>query len=120
MTEPITCCIKYKIAPERLREFEHYAQVWKGIIERLGGSYQGCFIPGNEPPDASYFSFPEIGQKGPDDTATVIFSFRDLAAYERYRREASNDPECEGVTDFLNETKCFTSYERTFVKKIGL
>lgn len=116
---PITCCIRYKIAPGKEAEFKHYARVWRGIIERLDGTYLGCFLPGNEPPDASHFSFPEIGKQGPRDTAIVIFSFTDLAAYERYRQEAHLDPECAPVTDFFNETKCFSSYERTFVKELN-
>jgi hypothetical protein len=112
---PITCCIRYKIAPGKRSDFEQYALVWKGIIERVGGTYLGCFIPGNEPPDGSHFSFPDVGSRGPDDIATVIFSFRDIATYDRYRREAHFDPECGPITDFYNKTQCFTSYERTFV-----
>src|SRR5690242_16789169 len=108
--EMITCCIRYQIAPGRLSDFEHYARTWRRIIERLDGIYHGCFVLGNEPPDASHFSFPDIGRRGPDDVATVLFSFKDLAAYERYRRDAANDPECPAITDFYNRTKCFTSY----------
>lgn len=117
---PITCCIRYKITLGKQPEFEHYARVWKRIIGRLGGTYIGCFLPGNEPPDASHFSFPDIGHKGPDDTAIVIFTFPELADYERYRHNAHLDPECEPITDFYNETKCFSSYERTFVRKLDL
>jgi len=112
----ITCCIRYQIAPGKKAEFEHYARVWRRIIERLDGKYYGCFVPGERPPDAAHFSFPEIGRDGPDDVATVIFSFIDLAAYERYRRDAGSDPECEAVTKHFNDTKCFTSYERSFVR----
>ena len=119
-TGPVTCCIRYKIAPGKLADFEHYARVWRGIVERLEGTYIGCFLPGNEPPNASHFSFPEIGRKGPDDIAIVIFSFRDMAEYERYRSEASLDPECAAITDFYNETRCFSSYERSFVRKLDL
>ena len=119
-SEPIICCIRYKLAPEKLSDFEHYARVWRQIIERLGGAYIGCFLPGNDPPDASHFSFPEIGHKGPDDVANVIFSFPDLAAYQRYRRDAADDPQCQAITEHYDETKCFTSYERTFVKALDL
>lgn len=115
---PITCCIRYKIDLGKVSEFEHYANVWRGIIERLGGTYLGCFLPGNSPPDASHFSFPDIGHKGADNAAVVIYSFPDLSSYERYRREAHHDPEFTTVTDFYNMTKCFTSYERTFVKRL--
>jgi hypothetical protein len=116
----ITCCIRYNVAPGKWVEFAHYARVWKLIIERLGGTHQGCFVPGTEPPDATRFSFPDIARKGPSDVATVIFSFKDLASYERYRQEALNDPECRAITDFYNQTKCFTSYERSFVERLEM
>ena len=120
MNQPVTCCIRYKIADGKLSEFEHYARVWRRIIERLDGTYIGCFIPGNEPPDSSHFSFPNVGSRGPDDAAIVIFSFPDLTAYERYRQDARKDPECQAVTDHFHETNCFTSYERTFVTALDL
>ena len=115
----ITCCIRYYISPGKHGEFEHYARVWQRIIERLGGIYYGCFVPGEEPPDAEHFTFPEIGRSAPENSATVIFGFHDLAAYERYRRDAGKDPEFEAVTKHFNESKCFTSYERSFVNRVG-
>jgi len=114
----ITCCIRYQIAPGKQAEFEHYARVWRQIIERLDGTYYGCFVPGEQPPDSSHFSFPDIGREAPENTATVVFGFPDLAAYERYRRNAAKDPECEMVTKHFNDTKCFTSYERSFVSSL--
>ena len=111
----ITCCIRYTIAPGKTDAFAHYARVWRRILERLGATYYGCFLPGEQPPDAAHFSFPSVGRNGPNDVAVVLFSFEDLAAYERYRREAALDPECEAVTRHFNETQCFTSYERTFL-----
>jgi hypothetical protein len=81
--DPVTCCIRYKLAPGKQADFEYYALTWKRIIERLNGTYYGCFLPGEPPPDASHFSFPAIGRDGPIDVATVLFSFDDLAGYER-------------------------------------
>ena len=114
----ITCCIRYELAPGKEAEFEHYARTWRRIIERMGGTYYGCFMPGERPPDAGRFSFSGVGRDGPRDVATVVFSFADLAAYERYRREAPDDPECGRITDFRNETECFTGYERSFVRML--
>ena len=111
----VTCCIRYTIAPGKAEEFAHYARVWRRIIERLSGTYHGCFMPGEQPADASHFSFPNIGHSGPGDVAVVLFSFKDLAGYELYRREAGNDPECGAVTTHFRATQCFTSYERTFL-----
>src|ERR1044071_7600392 len=103
----ITCCIRYTIGPDKGADFEHYARVWKRIIERLGGRHHGCFMPREWPPDAAHFSFPGIGRNGPDDVAVVLFSFPDLETYNRYRRDASNDPECAGVTQHYRQTQCF-------------
>lgn len=111
----ITCVLRYHIRPGKTAEFEHYVRVWKRIIERLDGHHHGCFMPGDQPPDASRFSFPEIGRKGDDDIAVVLFTFSDLAAYDRYRREAKHDPEFDQVTAHFNETRCITSYERSFL-----
>lgn len=105
--EPVTCCVKYKLAQEKLAEFEIYARTWRRIFERLGGKYYGCFLPGERPPDASQLSFPEVGRDGPVDVATVVFSFDDLDGYECYRRDAANDPECAAVTAHYHENKVF-------------
>ena len=111
----VTCCIRYTIAPDKVDEFTHYARVWRRILERLGATYHGCFLPGEAPPDADHFSFPEVGHAGPDNEAVILFSFNDIAAYERYRREAGSDTECAAVTRHFQDTRCFTSYERTFL-----
>lgn len=111
----ITCCIRYTIAPAKTNDFAHYARVWRRILERLGATYHGCFLPAEPPPDAAHFSFPNVGRNGPDDVAVVLFSFEDLESYDRYRREAALDAECDAVTTHFNETQCFTSYERTFL-----
>ena len=111
----ITCCIRYGIAGGKTDAFAHYARVWRRILERLGATYHGCFMPAEQPPDAAHFSFPDLGRSGPDNVAVVLFSFDDLAAYERYRREAGNDSECAGVTAHLHETQCITMYERSFL-----
>ena len=116
----ITCCIRYTIAPGKSADFEHYVRVWKRIIERLGGLHHGCFMPGERPPDSSHFSFPGVGRNGPEDVAVVLFSFVDLEAYNRYRREASNAPECAPVTEHYRQSKCFTGYERTFLTPLDL
>ena len=116
----ITCCIRYELAPGKTAEFEHYARVWKRIIESLGGEHHGCFMPGEPPPDSSHFSFPGVGRNGPDNIAVVLFSFPDLEAYNRYRRDAGSDPECDAVTEHYRQTQCFTGYERTFLTPLDL
>ena len=113
----VTCLIRYTIDTNKLAEFEHYAQVWMRLIEKYGGMHHGYFVPGEAPPLAS-FSFPGIGEAGPDSIAIALFSFPSVAAYEMYRREVANDPECLLVTKHYEDTKCFVKYERTFMKAV--
>lgn len=113
----ITCLIRYTINAEKLEDFELYAQVWMRLIEKYGGTHHGYFVPGEAPPSAP-FSFPGIGEKGPDNIAVALFSFPSVAAYENYRNEVPEDPECVEVTKHYRETGCFTRYERTFVRAV--
>ena len=113
----ITCYLRYTINPDQVAAFEHYARVWMRLIEKYGGTHHGYFLPGEIPPNTT-FSFPGIGEAGPDNIAVALFSFPDVEGYERYRREVKHDPECEAVTKHYQETKCFTKYERTFMRAV--
>ena len=110
----ITCFLRYTINPDKLADFEHYARVWMRLIEKYGGTHHGYFVPGIDPPSA-VFSFPGVGEAGPDNVAVALFSFPSIEAYETYRREVANDSECLAVTSHYERTKCFTKYERTFM-----
>jgi hypothetical protein len=37
--------VRYVIDPYQLTEFEAYAKAWLGIVERLGGTHHGYFLP---------------------------------------------------------------------------
>ena len=113
----VTCFIRYTIDQRRWAEFEHYARVWMRLIEKYGGTHHGYFVPGDEPPSAA-FSFPGIGETGPDDIAIALFSFPSIDSYESYRRDVPNDPECVEVTKHYEKTKLFTKYERTFMRRV--
>lgn len=113
----ITCYIRYTVDPNQMGAFEHYASVWMRLIEKYGGTHHGYFVPGDAPPAAA-FSFPGIGTAGPDNIGIALFSFPTVEAYERYRREVAADPECIAVTSHYDQTKCFTRYERTFVRPV--
>ena len=79
----ITCCLRYFIAPGRIKEFEEYARRWTKLIEKYGGTHVGFFLPDSPPDDASskHFSFPGLGAKGPTDVGIAFYSFRDLDTY---------------------------------------
>jgi hypothetical protein len=113
----ITSFIRYTINPEKLEEFEQYARVWMRLIEKYGGRHHGYFVPGEAPP-AAEFSFPGIGQDGPGNIGIALFSFPTVEAYEAYRRNVANDPECLAITKIRDESQCFTKYERTFMRAI--
>ena len=113
----ITCFIRYTIDRDKLEAFDHYARVWMRLIEKYGGTHLGYFVPDEAPPSAA-FSFPGIGEDGPDNVAVALFSFPSLDAYEAYRRDVPDDPECVAVTAHRERTKCFTRYERTFMKSV--
>jgi len=114
----ITCFIRYTLNPERLADFEQYARVWMRLIEKYGGTHHGYFIPQEAPPAAS-FSFAAIGEDGPPNVGVALFSFPTVEAYETYRREVADDPECQAETRDFQETRCFTKYERTFLRPVA-
>jgi hypothetical protein len=114
----ITCFIRYLIDPDKLQEFEQYGRVWMRLIEKYGGTHHGYFVPDESAP-AVPFSFSDIGQEGQPDFAVALFSFPNLDAYEKYRREVPDDPDCQAETRHFHETKCFTKYERTFMRSVA-
>jgi len=113
----ITCLIRYTINPDRLDDFEHYGRVWMRLIEKYGGTHHGYFVPGGAPPSAP-FSFPGVGEDGPDNIGIALFSFPSDESYEQYRSEVSSDPECIAITKVRDKTECFTKYERTFMRGV--
>ena len=114
----ITCFIRYTIDPNKLSDFDQYARTWMRLIEKYGGVHHGYFVPGESPPNAT-FSFAGIGEEGPRNIAVALFSFPDSDAYERYRRDVANDPECRAEALHRDETQCFIKYERTFLRPVA-
>jgi hypothetical protein len=115
-----SCFIRYEIAPGKLDAFKDYARTWIALIRKYGGTHHGYFLPAERAgtvPDTG-FSFPGIGRNGPSHTGVALFSFPNVEAYERYRRDAANDEDCKAATARFNETKCFLGYERTFLMPI--
>jgi len=60
-----------------------------------------------------------LGEDGADNVAVAMFSFPNVEAYEKYRREVKDDPECIAITKVRDETACFTKYERTFMRAVA-
>jgi NIPSNAP len=115
-----TCVIRYQVEPGKRDEFKEYARAWISLIRKYGGTHHGYFVPGagdDEIPRAG-FSFPGLGKDGPPNVAMALFSFPTVEAYDSYRKEVAQDPGCEAATARFGETKCFSSYERTFLVPI--
>ena len=115
-----TCVIRYEVEGDRLGEFESYAEAWIELIERYGGTHHGYFVPCSEEDDVPNptFSFSGLGREADLNIGYALFSFPDVASYDRYREEVARDPECAAATARFNSAPCFTSYERSFLKPI--
>ena len=98
----VTCTLRYVIDPYKLAEFEQYARMWIPLVNRLGGTHHGYFLP----------------HEGPNNIAYAQFSFASLAAYEEYRHRMAKDPECIAAFAFGDETRCIISYERSFTRPV--
>lgn len=98
----ITCYLRYEIDPFKLKEFEHYAKLWIPLVEKFGGRHNGYFLP----------------HEGPNNIALALFSFPSLAEYEFYRLQAATDAECQAAMKYYEETKCFLSFERSFMRPV--
>jgi hypothetical protein len=95
----ITIHLRYEIDPHKLSDFEEYGRRWIHLVNRLGGTHHGYFLP----------------SEGDSDEAFALFTFPSLAEYEQYRIAATTDPECVEANRFGAETRCFRRYERRFL-----
>lgn len=98
----VTCYIQYTIDPYKVDDFEKYAKMWIPLVNTLGGTHHGYFLP----------------LEGANTVALALFSFPSLASYEEYRGKMANDPECQKAFEFAEKTKCIVSYERSFMKPV--
>jgi len=98
----ITCYLRYVIDPDKLAEFKHYGQLWIPLVEKFGGIHHGYFLP----------------HEGANTLAYALFSFDNLAAYEDYRAKAALDADCQAAMAYYEKTKCYLSFERSFMKPI--
>ena len=98
----ITCHIRYVIDVVKKKDFEVYARVWIGLVNRFGGVHHGYLLP----------------SEGANNIALASFSFESLAAYEAYRTASFNDEDCIAAFAFAERTKCIISHERTFFRPV--
>ena len=53
----ITCTLRYTIDPYKLEEFERYGRMWITLVNRMGGTHHGYFLPYEGPNDVAYALF---------------------------------------------------------------
>lgn len=98
----ITCYVRYVLDPYKLKDFEEYGRRWLELVPRFGGIHHGYFLP----------------DEGANNIALALFSFPSLAAYEQYRKDSMQDPDCQAAYQFAEEKRCIISYERNFMKPL--
>jgi hypothetical protein len=98
----ITCHVRYAIDPYQLPAFESYSRQWIGVVTRMGGQHHGYFLPA----------------EGANNIAYCLFSFANLAEYERYRKESELDEECIRLVAEATQQRFILSYERTFLRPV--
>ena len=98
----VTCYLKYIVDPYKLAEFEEYGRRWIDLVNRLGGTHHGYFLP----------------SEGASDVAYALFSFPSLADAGAYRAGSSEDPECQAAIELAKETRCILSYQRSFLRPV--
>ncbi|MFF2387406.1 NIPSNAP family protein [Agromyces sp. NPDC058104] len=102
MSNAVTVHLRYEIDPDRIAEFREYGERWIRLVNRLGGTHHGYFLP----------------SEGDSDEAFALFTFPSLAAYEQYRLASAEDAECVEAFRFAAETKCIRRYERRFLAPV--
>ena len=98
----ITCYLRYVIDPYKLADFETYARLWIPLVDRMGGTHHGYYLP----------------HEGANNIALALFSFPSLAAYEDYRMRMADDAECQAAYAFAEQTRCILSLERSFMRPL--
>lgn len=114
---PVFCEVRYRLDPDRLKEFEDYGRAWVRLIARHGGVHHGFFMPRAAPGDTT-ISFPGKGQAGAEDVAIALYGFPDEAAYNNYRVQVGLDPEAAQIIARFAEPP-FESYERIFLSPLA-
>ncbi len=113
----VTCQVRYTLDLNQLAAFETYARTWMVLINHYGGVHHGYFIP-RMSPDVKGASFPGLGYDGPENVALALFTFPSDKSYQKYREAVATDPECLAMAALVRETKCFTRYERLFLRPV--
>lgn len=72
------------------------------LVIQHGGIHHGYLLPA----------------EGASDRALALFSFQDLASYEKYRGRFGIDPDFIAAERIRDESHCVVRYERTFMRPL--
>jgi hypothetical protein len=98
----ITCYVRYTIDLEQLNAFEAYARAWIPLVDSMGGTHHGYFLPDG----------------GEDNVAVALFSFPSPEDFKAYRRKTKDDPRCKAAFAIADTTMCILHYEASFMRPI--
>lgn len=99
----ITCFIQYTIDPNKLEQFQIYAENWGKIIPKCGGKLVGYYLP----------------HEGTNNVAYGLISFSSLADYEIYREKLKSDEEGKRNFQFAQQEKLILAENRSFLKAVA-
>lgn len=94
--------MKYIIDPYKIKKLEVYSKMWIRLVNKLGGTHQGYFLP----------------YEGANNIAFPLFTFPSLTAHEAYRVKTTIGTECLDAFRYAEETKCILSYEKSFMRPV--
>jgi hypothetical protein len=98
----ITIYVRYTIDLDQLDAFEAYARAWIPIVNSMGGTHHGYFLPDG----------------GSDNIAVALFSFPSREEFEAYRRKRKDDPRCKAAFAIADTSQCILHYEASFMRPI--
>lgn len=97
----ITCHAKYVIDTDQLQAFELYCRLKISVVTRLGGQHHGYFLP-----------------VGDSNIAYGVFSFANLAEYDRYCKELELDEAWVRMKALCMQASFILEYDRAFLQPI--
>ena len=98
----ITCFVRYTVDPAKLDAFEAYARAWIPIVNSLGGTHHGYFLPAGDG----------------DDVALALFSFPSVDEFKAYRRKRDEDPRCKAALAIAESSECILSFDAKLKRRV--
>ncbi len=77
--------------------FEEFGRRWIDLVQRHGGTHHGCYLPAGSS----------------NDRALALFSFPNLAAYERCQSLLERDPDFVEADRIFDESNCVSGATRS-------